>query len=1064
MKTGQTIAHYEILEKLGEGGMGVVYKAQDSKLNRLVALKFLSSGKMGSEKEKARFLREAQTAAALAHPNICTVYEINEAEEPDSDGKQTYIAMAHIEGDTLQEKISEKRPTIKEALKYAIQIAGGISDAHDKGIIHRDIKSANIMINEKDQAIIMDFGLAKQRGQSMLTVEGTTLGTISYMSPEQTRGETVDQRTDIWAFGVMLYEMITGQMPFRGEYDQAVIYSIMNEEPQALSALVDDIPPGLQEIIDKALAKLPDKRYQHAAGIVQDLESIQNAIIGSESGITPVTENTVTGEKITFIKDILQRRVPQIIGIYLAVSWGIIQFIEWLVNRYPISPHLPEFSLAILASMIPTVLLLAYFHGKPGRDQWTMAEKVGIPVNVVVAAIFLFFNFGGKDLGAATKIVSVEDEAGNTISRAIPKTEFRQRLGLFYLDNQSNDSTLNWLQYGLTYLLVTDLSQDVYFTNKWNFSASFERAGFKDGMGVPLALKKQIAEEHHLSKFLDGTFRKENEEYIVETKLYDTNTGKLIADNTFSGEDIFILTDEITNRLKQDLQIPDYHLANTEDLPVSELTTKNLNALQHYAEGEFAYVNLRDFKTGISKFEEAVQIDPQFALAWLNLHGVYALANRTDESMEAVAKALQYKYRLTETYAYYARIELYALQGDMESALAVTENWVQLYPDNVEARELLASLYRFKNELDLAIAERKRILQIEPANYEQLQEIARYYELKGDITASIQYLEMYAEKFPDRYESFNKIGNIYKSIGEFIKSRDYYKKARLIEPDKHSVIDNLADIEVQLGNFDQALAQYEKALNTASGRGEKADIYISLSEYYQMRGQIDKAIENFDLRIAEHRTHWPAILVNQLKPLAMELYLAVGRKTEAMQLIRDFEREVTLPNVSGFVAALYINYYLDAGDTASVNLAGKKLTDLRAFIENTQAGHLVLLSDILEGKIAHAKGNYQHAITCFTRTLKEKGVVEDGAKHRYLAISYHASDEYDKALEHLEAALKLEPMKPANHYEIALVYHSMEETEKAMTHLNKALEIWDEADPDYKPAKKAKETLAQWQL
>src|SRR5574341_645567 len=255
---GQTISHYKVLAKLGEGGMGVVYKAEDTRLKRLVALKFLPPQIMASEAEKNRFVHEARAAAALNHPNICTIHEIDEV-----DG-QTFIAMEFIEGQSLKEKIEAGPPQLDEVVNIAMQVAEGLQAAHEKGVTHRDIKPANIMVTTKGQAKIMDFGLAKLTKQkTRLTQTGMTVGTLAYMSPEQAQGIDADHRTDIWSFGVVLYEMITGRLPFRGEYEAAITYAIMNVQPEPLARYKAGVSEGLQRIVDKALDKDRETRYQH---------------------------------------------------------------------------------------------------------------------------------------------------------------------------------------------------------------------------------------------------------------------------------------------------------------------------------------------------------------------------------------------------------------------------------------------------------------------------------------------------------------------------------------------------------------------------------------------------------------------------------------------------------------------------------------------------------------------------------------------------------------------------------------------------------------------------------
>ena len=277
LQKGSTLAgRYTIIEELGRGGMGVVYKAEDTKLKRTVALKFLPPELTHISEVKERFVREAQAAAALDHPHICTVYEFDEAEET------TFISMAYIEGQSLRKKIESGPLELDEALKIATQVAEGLQEAHKKGVVHRDIKSANIMVTEKGQSKIMDFGLARMTGTTMLTQEGTTMGTIAYMSPEQARGEEVDHRTDIWSLGVVLYEMFCGQLPFKGDHEQTVLYSILNKKPKPITDLKTDIPVSIGQVVSKALEKNPDKRYQQAEELLDDLKSISAGIVPEE--------------------------------------------------------------------------------------------------------------------------------------------------------------------------------------------------------------------------------------------------------------------------------------------------------------------------------------------------------------------------------------------------------------------------------------------------------------------------------------------------------------------------------------------------------------------------------------------------------------------------------------------------------------------------------------------------------------------------------------------------------------------------------------------------------------
>ncbi len=276
---GQTISHYKVTAELGRGGMGIVYKAEDTKLERTVALKFLASHLLEDEEARKRFHREAKAAAGLSHPNICTVYEIGE------ESGQTFLVMEFIEGEGLDAKIERGPMPLKEALAFARQVADGLAAAHAKGVVHRDIKPGNLLVTPEGRVKILDFGLALLTEGSKLTVLDGTVGTVAYMSPEQVQGVEVDYRTDIWALGCVTYEMVRGQRPFQGVYDQALVYEIVNQEPEPLTAVRADVPMELEWMVGKCLAKDREDRYGRAEDMMLDLRTLAEKLKSGGSTI-----------------------------------------------------------------------------------------------------------------------------------------------------------------------------------------------------------------------------------------------------------------------------------------------------------------------------------------------------------------------------------------------------------------------------------------------------------------------------------------------------------------------------------------------------------------------------------------------------------------------------------------------------------------------------------------------------------------------------------------------------------------------------------------------------------
>jgi non-specific serine/threonine protein kinase len=320
---GQTISHYRILERIGHGGMGVVYQAEDTRLKRKVALKFLAPSALDEEDVRERFLREARAAASLDHPNICATYSIDEY------AGRAFIVMAYIRGEDLDKRIARKPIHVPDALDIAIGVAEGLREAHDNGIVHRDIKPGNIKITLNGQAKVMDFGLAKLADSSGLTKTGITIGTAAYMSPEQVMSEPVDHRTDIWSLGVVTYQMLSGKLPFSGQFDQVIRYGVLNEAPESLREACPDASPELEQIVFKAMAKEPEERFQTAAELLAALRQERKKF---ESGISKILHALPSPDDTLSLRR-SQRRLHGMVILLSALLAGALVVILWLALR-----------------------------------------------------------------------------------------------------------------------------------------------------------------------------------------------------------------------------------------------------------------------------------------------------------------------------------------------------------------------------------------------------------------------------------------------------------------------------------------------------------------------------------------------------------------------------------------------------------------------------------------------------------------------------------------------------------------------------------------------------------
>jgi tetratricopeptide (TPR) repeat protein/predicted Ser/Thr protein kinase len=1052
---GRTVSHYKIVEELGRGGMGVVYKAEDTKLKRMVALKFLLPHILSSEEEKTRFTHEAQAAAALHHPNICTIYEINEAEG------QTFISMAYLEGESLTERLGRGPLKPTQALRIALQVARGLKAAHDNGIVHRDIKSSNIMISADGRATIMDFGLAKSAHQTHATQRGAKLGTIGYMSPEQTRGDHVDHRTDIWSLGVLLYEMIAGTRPFQGDYDEAVIYSILNEEPEPLGTFAPDAPKDIWLAIQRAIAKKPDDRYQTTAELVQDLEVLYEDVKTGSSSRRPVSSVSGIGQvQESLSKNLFSVRAVVALLVYLGFAWAAFLFAGWVVDRYVLSPHLVAVVQVAVLSLIPTVWILAARRGTHS-PQWSRIARVGIPANVVASAILLFALFAGRDIGAATETVTVLDETGQPVERAIPKSEYRKSLTTYFFDDTSGDEDNLWVGGALLALLQVDIWQDLFVYQRSSIDESFriqlQKAGFTDWFEVPWNLKRKIAEDAHIDYFVTGSYTLEGDEWVVTMQLFETLSGRLITENVYRNRDLFVLADQASVDVRRGIGLPEGHIQSNQDLPVAEMFTSSMQALQDYCMGIYLALFHQDWLGSVRYFESAVAEDSTFTWGYVTLYQIYPIVNVPDKADQAMRAAMQHSYRVPERMQFVLKATYYEHMQDPEKLLGVVQMWVELYPDDLEARTILANILRGRNQRELTIEQYEKMLEIDPSRTEFLQAIAGLYLDLGDFDRGVQYYETYLETDPTDAEAYHRLGTVYEIQGDYDEARKIYEKALVVDPSQVLVLVDIGDIESKLNNHQNALDKWNQALELAKTPQDRARIYRSIRNFYSSRGQIDKSIEMLKLNWAEQAKYLPPVAVHSEKLGDLCFFVWAERTEEAFEII-DTAKAALVPPYDGFLPYGYICVYVELEDPDKIEEA---LSQLTTYIDTHDIGHLRGEAYWAEGEMEEARGNYEAAIESYRRNLGEDPT--SVLMHRSIGRCQRKLGQFEAAKASLEKPLQIYPNNALTNYEMALVYHGMGDQTMALEHIKRAMERWQDADATYKPAQKARVLLAEWE-
>ncbi|MDE2793269.1 MAG: tetratricopeptide repeat protein [Gemmatimonadota bacterium] len=756
-------------------------------------------------------------------------------------------------------------------------------------------------------------------------------------------------------------------------------------------------------------------------------------------------------------RNLVERRVPHVVAIYAGASWGLIEFTGFVVDEFLLSPHWTRLVLVTLVLLLPSVILLAWFHGKPGRDRDSLArtEKIGIPANLVLCGAVLWMLFGGEDLGAATTEVTVETEDGDVETRTVAKAEFRKATALFSFDlgpGIGEDRT--WIAGAVPEALVLDLLADDFFNAKPHvlFGQRLVERGYSDYRGVPLTLKRELAEEAYAEFLVAGEIDRTGGLYRAALRVHRVDNGSLAGEAVHEGTDLLALMDELSAAVKRAVGIPDRE--DVQDLPLRDRLSDDDVAVEEYFRGTEAVFVAGDLDAGIRHATAATTLDPTFAVAQFSLYSYLVNANRSQEALAAIEATMRHLHRLPERTGLFVKTEYFFLIREIDKADAVTRNWVDLYPDDPQGLAYRKTMQDIRGDEEGALATLETMYELDPRNGGLLKLIAEAHEELGDDGQALAALAGYVDAFPEDATGYASLAALRKRLGDYDGAREDLGTAILMEPLSAAFTAQLARLDLDAGDFAEAGEGYRRALAAARTPAQKADVLDGLKHYHRRRGEVALAVEAMEAWLDEASAVMTPMMLTLSRGDDIEIYLDAGRVSDAAALLEELSEQLQPPFNELFVPLLTTLVTLASLGPEAAREAHRRAAEVVE--EHGIDFGPTLLRDM--GRILEREGDHLAAAESYREAM-----ATDPGRNQHLDAgrALRLAGRLDEAEAELREALRRVPGGPRTHFEMALLLEGRGDVAGAVEHLERALEAWENADEDYEPARAARAKLAE---